>query len=390
MQTPTKRTTYTKKQLRRTFTHLLEDPEIAEFLSRPAKGGLCGIEKVAANAGSGASMLYETEDGEKRSIRICFDTGSPERAPVLATFGREKVIAIGSQYLQECSAEELKVRVAMELGCMMAEEHFAPNTTTHNSRKVVYYASSIDSFCDQRLKEGVNCSLEDAEVKMASRMLKLHYLRSALFCFIRGGAREAILESDRLAVRYCGLEAVVRYLAVCSSRDNDVDRIETLNRIEAIAKDARYGKPELRRLRLGLSDKNFIGPRVSWARRGEGYEVSSKGDTRFSAMYAIMPDGRTLEMHYQCCVKGYDPGGTAWRLGKGKPPLDTSIDLFAEYTKLWRIWVQRNPEAFANLLEILPKYNYLLTDCFATTPVNQAAALAKLCNEHYGFKERAL
>lgn len=47
----------------------------------------------------------------------------------------------------------------------------------------------------------------------------------------------------------------------------------------------------------------------TWARRG-GYEVSSKGDKRFSSFCAIMPDGRSLECHYQCDIKGYDVGGT--------------------------------------------------------------------------------
>ena len=51
-----------------------------------------------------------------------------------------------------------------------------------------------------------------------------------------------------------------------------------------------------------------------------GYECSTKGDKRFSAFCAIMPDGRSLEMWYQCDIKGYDIGGTNWRLGKGNPP----------------------------------------------------------------------
>lgn len=38
---------------------------------------------------------------------------------------------------------------------------------------------------------------------------------------------------------------------------------------------------------------------IRWSRRG-GYEVSSKGDRRFSALIALMPDGRTIEQWYQC------------------------------------------------------------------------------------------
>lgn len=36
----------------------------------------------------------------------------------------------------------------------------------------------------------------------------------------------------------------------------------------------------------------------SWKRYG-GYEVSTHGDKRFSAFCALMPDGRSIEMHYQ-------------------------------------------------------------------------------------------
>ena len=38
-----------------------------------------------------------------------------------------------------------------------------------------------------------------------------------------------------------------------------------------------------------------------WQRRG-GYEVSSKGDKRFSALNAVLPDGLSIEVHYQCRV----------------------------------------------------------------------------------------
>ncbi len=121
----------------------------------------------------------------------------------------------------------------------------------------------------------------------------------------------------------------------------------------------------------------------TWKRHG-GYEVSSKGDTRFSAFYARLSDGRSIECHYQCDVKCYQPGGTNWRLGKGKPPLDTSIDLWTEYLNLWRQWVimPGNIQLLDSLAEVLKThYNGVLSDCYATTPINQAHALATLLNE---------
>ncbi len=121
--------------------------------------------------------------------------------------------------------------------------------------------------------------------------------------------------------------------------------------------------------------------RYSWGRRTRpGYEVSSKGDKRFSALFAKMPDGRSIEMHYQCDVKGYDPGGRNWRLGKGKPPLDLSKDLVKEYQKLWEVWAESNQELLLELKVIVLSHNNTLTDMFATTNVNQARALSIILN----------
>lgn len=120
---------------------------------------------------------------------------------------------------------------------------------------------------------------------------------------------------------------------------------------------------------------------ITWTRHGNGYEVSTKGDKRFSALVAVMPDGRTLESHYQCDIKSYDPGGTNWKLGKGKPPLNTNVNLFEEYLKLWRTWASHNPKLIEELLWLVQQNNYVLKDRFATTRVNQAHALSVILNE---------
>lgn len=118
----------------------------------------------------------------------------------------------------------------------------------------------------------------------------------------------------------------------------------------------------------------------SHARFG-GYECSSRGDRRFSALFARMPDGRTVEMHYQCDVKGYQPGGTAWRLGKGKPPLDRSIDLYAAYKALWLEWAENHKPEMRELYVAAKKANGVLSDMFATGPISQARALADILND---------
>lgn len=124
--------------------------------------------------------------------------------------------------------------------------------------------------------------------------------------------------------------------------------------------------------------------KIKWERFG-GYEVSSKGDKRFSAFYARMPDGRTIEQHYQCDVKGYDPGGTNWRLGKGKPPKTsfTPDELLNAYVNLWRTWAKGHRLEIQDLYQKAKEYKNTLSDKFGTTPVNQAHALAIILNETY-------
>ena len=123
-------------------------------------------------------------------------------------------------------------------------------------------------------------------------------------------------------------------------------------------------------------------------KRYGGYECSSKGDSRFSAFHARLPDGRTIEEHYQCDVKGYQPGGTNWRLGKGKPPL-ISRDTWPEYLALWEEWAKTNQSALDELRIAAAKYNNVLSDMFATSPVNQARALAEILNAQTNDTESA-
>lgn len=85
-------------------------------------------------------------------------------------------------------------------------------------------------------------------------------------------------------------------------------------------------------------------------------------------------------MHFQCCTKMYDPGGTNWRLGKGKPPLDPSIDLWSEYLELWRRWSRLNPSLLKELRELAKTKGNVLSDVFASTDISQARALAEILN----------
>ena len=129
-------------------------------------------------------------------------------------------------------------------------------------------------------------------------------------------------------------------------------------------------------------EEQRVGSKTTWSNDSEiGYEVSSSGDTRFSALYARLSDGRTIEEHYQCDVKGYDPGGTRWKSGKGKKPLNPNVNLWDEYLNLWKKWGRENVPLLEDLYyTVVEKHGGVLKDKFAKTSVNQANALSVICN----------
>lgn len=120
---------------------------------------------------------------------------------------------------------------------------------------------------------------------------------------------------------------------------------------------------------------------ITWSRYG-GYDCSTKGDKRFSAFNAWLADGRSIEMHYQCDVKGHCPGGRDWRAGKGKPPAHriSQEELYAQYLSLWWEWADAHMELMRELYSQAAKFNFVLSDRFATTDINQARALTDILN----------
>lgn len=119
------------------------------------------------------------------------------------------------------------------------------------------------------------------------------------------------------------------------------------------------------------------------ARFGNGYEVSTRGDRMYSALNARLADGRTIEEAYQLDVKGYRTVSDNWRRGKGRPPLTamTPDELYQQYKALWKQWIDEEPYRLTWLRQMAIAHNFTLTDCFATTPISQARALAELLNE---------
>ncbi len=134
---------------------------------------------------------------------------------------------------------------------------------------------------------------------------------------------------------------------------------------------------------LPIDENRFSGGGpIGWSKKAEeGYEVSTKGDKRFSALIAKLADGRTIEEAYQLDVKGFREITSDWTEGKGKPPLNgISRDaLWQGYIDLWRQWSNENPNVISELYEL--SSGLTLTDVFATSEISQARALFEIITE---------
>lgn len=123
-------------------------------------------------------------------------------------------------------------------------------------------------------------------------------------------------------------------------------------------------------------------PLFTWSRT-EGYEISSIGDKKFSAFYATLSNGRTIEHIYQCDIKGYK----TIKDGKSNPPrTNLSQDqLWLAYLGLWQQWASENVDDLFELALLASDNDYILRDTFANTPVNQARALSVILNKTFGL-----
>lgn len=122
-------------------------------------------------------------------------------------------------------------------------------------------------------------------------------------------------------------------------------------------------------------------PMFNWSRK-EGYEISSLGDRKFSAFYATLSNGRTIEHIYQCDIKGYK----SIKEGKGKQARTnmTHDQLWQAYLGLWKQWASENEDDLYELAILASDNGYMLRDTYANTPINQARALSVILNKTFG------
>ena len=132
---------------------------------------------------------------------------------------------------------------------------------------------------------------------------------------------------------------------------------------------------------------------IGWARTAEnGYEVSTRGDKRFSALVAtfnkgtiidgVDVGGRTIEDVYQSVIKksrkGQAPAKDSKLYNESLKTKEEREDFsYTEgYLPLWQEWARQNPQLMDELR--IKAQGKTLTDQFANTRVSQARALSEI------------
>lgn len=134
---------------------------------------------------------------------------------------------------------------------------------------------------------------------------------------------------------------------------------------------------------------------IKWGRFSDnGYEVSTRGDKRFSALVATFKEGtviegvdvggKTIEEVYQSVIKKSGKGRAPSKDSKLYNPSLTNKEELEDfsykvgYLPLWKEWASQHPELIQELKE--KSKGKILTDRFANTRVSQARALADILN----------
>lgn len=124
--------------------------------------------------------------------------------------------------------------------------------------------------------------------------------------------------------------------------------------------------------------------KIEWSVH-RGYDVSLRGDKRFSPRFARLREGRTIEEAYQLDVNEDSKPGTNPKKGKGKKFLHSSSreQLWVWYLELWNEWARDNSDLLGYLLVEAKRHGWCLRDSFARDEINQARALAQILNDLY-------
>ena len=250
-------------------------------------------------------------------------------------------------------------------------------SSTSEQKRVVFKELAKEGYTEERLREIIQTD-EDAKNLITYHELSHKYWEDSGKDYYEGDIRDTYGNLVPYAIDWLSPNKI------------EVEKRATLDAIHRIEleKGIRLNKQE-------SQDNNQQTTQFTWNRTSDNsYEVSSKGDKRFSALYAtfnkgtiidgIDVGGMTIEDVYQKVVK---------KSGKGKAPAKDSklynnalktkeeredFSYLEGYLPLWQEWARQNPELMEELRE--KAKDKTLTDRFANTRVSQARALADILN----------
>ena len=251
------------------------------------------------------------------------------------------------------------------------------SSSTSEQKRVVFKELAKEGYTEERLREIIQTD-EDAKNLITYHELSHKYWEDSGKDYYEGDIRDTYGNLVPYAIDWLSPNKI------------EVEKRATLDAIHRIE------------LEKGIiidkqksQDNNQQTTQFTWNRTSDNsYEVSSKGDKRFSALYAtfnkgtiidgIDVGGMTIENVYQKVVK---------KSGKGKAPAKDSklynealktkeeredFSYLEGYLPLWQEWARQHPELMEELRE--KAKGKTLTDKFANTRVSQARALADILN----------
>ena len=249
-------------------------------------------------------------------------------------------------------------------------------SSTSEQKKVVFKELAKEGYTEERLREIIQTD-EDAKNLITYHELSHKYWEDSGKDYYEGDIRDTYGNLVPYAIDWLSPNKI------------EVEKRATLDAIHRIELEKGIADTE-RNTKQSSQTTQFTWNRTS----DNSYEVSSKGDKRFSALYAtfnkgtiidgIDVGGMTIEDVYQKVVK---------KSGKGKAPAKDSklynealktkeeredFSYLEGYLPLWQEWARQHPELMEELRE--KAKGKILTDKFANTRVSQARALADILN----------
>ena len=251
------------------------------------------------------------------------------------------------------------------------------DSPTSKQKKVVFDSLAKKGYTEEKLREVIQTD-EDAKKLLAYHELSHKYWEDSSKDYYEGDERnsDGTLVSEK-----------INWL---STNKLEVEERATLDAIQRIELEKNIANTERNAKSSTQQTTQFTWGRTS----SNSYEVSSRGDKRFSALVATFKKGtvidgvdvggRTIEDVYQSVIKksrkGQAPAKDSRLYNEALKTKEEREDFsYTEgYLPLWQEWAKQHPELINELSE--KAKGKTLTDRFANTRVSQARALADILN----------